>query len=76
MDLDFLGMKYRYSLYLGWLWKKYLRFIVMEIYIDDVIVEEGWVGWLNFGDEVLKILYFGEFKNYGFKVRVFKRVIW
>lgn len=48
----------------------------METYIDDAIAEEGWAGWLNSGDEVLKTLYFGEFKNYGPKARVSKRVTW
>ncbi|KAG5408814.1 hypothetical protein IGI04_005133 [Brassica rapa subsp. trilocularis] len=75
-DLDFSGMKHRYSSYLGRPWKKYSRSIVMETYIDDAIAEEGWAGWLNSGDEVLKTLYFGEFKNYGPKARVSKRVTW
>ncbi|CAN6848862.1 unnamed protein product [Brassica oleracea var. botrytis] len=75
-DLDFSGVKHRYSSYLGRPWKKYSRSIVMETYIDDAIAEEGWAGWLNSGDEVLKTLYFGEFKNYGPKARVSKRVTW
>lgn len=75
-DLDFSSVKHRYSSYLGRPWKKYSRSIVMETYIDDAIAEEGWAGWLNSGDEVLKTLYFGEFKNYGPKARVSKRVTW
>ncbi|KAL1189070.1 putative pectinesterase/pectinesterase inhibitor 54 [Cardamine amara subsp. amara] len=75
-DLDLSAVKHRYSSYLGRPWRKYSRSIVMESYIDDVIAEEGWAGWLNSGDEVLKTLYFGEFKNYGPGARVSKRVTW
>ncbi|CAH8362334.1 unnamed protein product [Eruca vesicaria subsp. sativa] len=75
-DVDFSGVKHRYSSYLGRPWKEYSRSIVMESYIDEAIAEEGWAGWLNSGDEVLKTLYFGEFNNYGPKARVSKRVTW
>ncbi|XP_023637007.1 probable pectinesterase/pectinesterase inhibitor 54 [Capsella rubella] len=75
-DTDLSPVKHRYSSYLGRPWKMYSRAVVMESYIDDAIAEEGWAGWLNSGDEVLKTLYFGEFKNYGPKARVSKRVTW
>ncbi|CAL9231054.1 unnamed protein product [Arabidopsis halleri] len=75
-DSDLSPVKQRYSSYLGRPWRKYSRSIVMESYIDDAIAEEGWAGWLDSGDEVLKTLYFGEFKNYGPKARVSKRVTW
>ncbi|XP_024011491.1 probable pectinesterase/pectinesterase inhibitor 54 [Eutrema salsugineum] len=75
-DLEFSAVKDMYSSYLGRPWKMYSRSIVMETYIGDAIAEEGWAGWLNSGEEVLKTLYFGEFKNYGPKARVSKRVTW
>lgn len=76
-DSDFSAVKHRYSSYLGRPWMKYSRSIVMETYIDDAIAEEGWAGWLNSGEEVLKTLYFGEFNNYGPKAsHVSKRVTW
>ncbi|EFH50277.1 pectinesterase family protein [Arabidopsis lyrata subsp. lyrata] len=75
-DSDLSPVKHMYSSYLGRPWRKYSRSIVMESYIDDAIAEEGWAGWLDSGDEVLKTLYFGEFKNYGPKARVSKRVTW
>uniref|UniRef100_A0A1J3J589 Pectinesterase n=1 Tax=Noccaea caerulescens TaxID=107243 RepID=A0A1J3J589_NOCCA len=75
-DSDFSAVKHSYSSYLGRPWMKYSRSIVMETYIDDAIAEEGWAGWLHSGEEVLKTLYFGEFKNYGPKASVSKRVTW
>ncbi|KAG7609923.1 Pectinesterase inhibitor domain [Arabidopsis suecica] len=75
-DSDLSPVKHKYSSYLGRPWRKYSRAIVMESYIDDAIAEEGWAGWLDSGDEVLKTLYFGEFKNYGPKARISKRVTW
>ncbi|AED92898.1 Plant invertase/pectin methylesterase inhibitor superfamily [Arabidopsis thaliana] len=75
-DSDLSPVKHKYSSYLGRPWRKYSRAIVMESYIDDAIAEGGWAGWLDSGDEVLKTLYFGEFKNYGPKARISKRVTW
>ncbi|GAB2294124.1 hypothetical protein Dimus_028343 [Dionaea muscipula] len=60
--------------YLGRPWQQYSRTVVMETYIDNVIVPAGWLEWDgSFG---LSTLFYGEYENTGPGSSTSGRVKW
>lgn len=60
--------------YLGRLWKKFSRTVVMESYIGDHIDPAGWSEWK--GDFALNTLYYGVYLNHGPGAGTRDRVKW
>ncbi|GJR57613.1 ribonuclease H-like domain-containing protein [Tanacetum coccineum] len=60
--------------YLGRLWRKYSRTIIMESVLDDLIQPDGWMPWQ--GTFALDTLFYGEYANSGPGVVTDMRVKW
>lgn len=71
---DLEPVKASFPSYLGRPWKLYSRTVVMQSYIGDVIVPQGWAEWDK--DFALKTLYYGEYANRGPGAGTSKRVKW
>ncbi|KAA8536810.1 hypothetical protein F0562_029288 [Nyssa sinensis] len=73
-DPSYLPVKSTFKSYLGRPWKEYSRTIIMESYIDDLIMPEGWLPWN--GNFALDTLNYAEFNNRGPGSSKTKRVRW
>lgn len=72
--VEYAPFKAKYPSYLARPWAAYARTIIMESFIDDSIVAEGWTKWDgNFG---LDTCFFAEFNNHGPGANTFGRVNW
>lgn len=72
---DLMVSVVQYKFYLGWLWKVYLVCVIMKLEIKGYVDFMGWLLWnmINFG---FYILYFVEYKNFGFGLVIDNRVQW
>lgn len=71
---DYLPVKNQFKAYLGRPWKQFSRTIIMQSYIDDVIVPEGWLPWV--GDFGLNTCFYAEYGNRGPGSSTSGRVKW
>ncbi|KAG5004075.1 hypothetical protein JHK82_028090 [Glycine max] len=66
--------RFKVKSYLGRLWKRYSRTVVMESNIGDFIRPEGWSAWD--GNQNLGTLYYAEYANVGAGANFTERVNW
>ncbi|GKV32010.1 hypothetical protein SLEP1_g40650 [Rubroshorea leprosula] len=71
---EYVPFKTKMPSYLARPWAAYAKTIIMESYIDDSIVPEGWAPWNGtFG---MNTCYFSEYNNYGPGANTAHRAAW
>lgn len=72
---NFIGIGF---MYLGCLWREYVKVVFIDIILGEYIVFEGWVDWvIDLGFLfVYDNVYFGEFNSSGLGVSEFSCIDW
>uniref|UniRef100_A0A5B7AJS4 pectinesterase n=2 Tax=Davidia involucrata TaxID=16924 RepID=A0A5B7AJS4_DAVIN len=73
-DPSYRPVQTTFKSYLGRPWKEFSRTIIMESYIDDLIMPEGWLPWN--GNFALDTCHYAEFNNRGPASSKLNRVRW
>ncbi|XP_022731600.1 pectinesterase/pectinesterase inhibitor PPE8B-like [Durio zibethinus] len=73
-DTDLLPFVNSTPTYLGRPWKQYSRTIIMQTYISNAIMPQGWLEWNQ--DFALSTLYYAEYMNFGPGAGLGGRVKW
>nr|GMD33658.1 pectinesterase/pectinesterase inhibitor PPE8B-like [Ipomoea batatas] len=73
-DSDLIAAGNSTATYLGRPWKQYSRTVIMQSFLSNVIMPQGWLEWN--GDFALDTLYYGEYMNYGPGAGLDRRVNW
>ncbi|KAF8116528.1 hypothetical protein N665_0017s0083 [Sinapis alba] len=71
---DLIPVKGSFEAYLGRPWKNFSRTIIMESFIDDLVVPAGWLEWNT--SVGVENLYYGEYMNHGPGSSTTNRVKW
>lgn len=73
-DPDLIAAGNSTATYLGRPWKLYSRTVIMQSFLSNAIMPQGWLEWN--GNFALNTLYYGEYMNYGPGAGLGSRVNW